>query len=130
MRFTANSTFTTLDYYDMGIIYYRQSNSSSSSSSGSSSSGSGSSSGGSSSSSSGRYTSVAGGTYVYPGWKLFFKEDGTVIMNDTLTYNWRANGTTITVYYSYGSTSSTLYVFTANSTFTTLTYSGVTLRRQ
>lgn len=92
------------------------------SSSGSSSSSSG--------SSSGRYTSVSGGTYVYPGWKFVFNKDGTVIMDDAFTYNWKSSGKIITVYQVIYGSSYTLYTFTANSTFTTIDYSGITLTRQ
>ena len=87
------------------------------------------------------YTSVSGGTYKYSGNGSSFvftfnsnksvsgKVNGTDL--STLNLKWKESGKEITVYEDYGTTQVTVYFFTANSSFTTLSYmGGLTLTRQ
>ena len=94
---------------------------------GTSSSGSGSS-GGSSTSST--YTTVAGGTFKTTTsgitWTITFNSDkslsGSINGTSLSNYNWKESGKTVTVYLDFGSSQQTIYTFSANSSFTTLTY--------
>ena len=94
-------------------------------------------------SNSGSYSSVSGGTFSNTTagviWTLTFESDGSVrgsISGSEINtgYKWEENGKEVVVYFELGSTKQTVYTFTANSSFTSLThsqvYSKVTLKRE
>lgn len=87
------------------------------------------------------YSSVSGGTYKYfaDGYSYVFTFNSNKTVSgrvngtdfSTLNLKWKESGREITVYQEVQNIQSTLYFFTANSTFTTLSYMGViTLARQ
>ena len=85
---------------------------------------------GSGNSSTSTYSSVSGGTFknttASVTWTITFNSDkslsGSISNTSLSSYNWKESGKTITVYLDLGTSQTTIYTFTANSTYTTLTY--------